>query len=155
MYIPFCDYRCMNNHYTPICEDSPQRLIKALEGEQDAIKYYNKLITKATENQDKDIISEIISDEKKHFGYFKRLYFEITGYVPQIEPSKEPNISNYIEGLEKAIMDETDAYEFYRDNYLCFSNDMAKERFLEAFTDENQHAVRLNYLFTKAIRSNK
>ena len=129
--------------------DLEQRLLKALKGEQDAIKYYEKLITMAASEEDKNIISKIYKDEGDHFNNFRKFYIQLTSRKPMLPPPEAPNIPNYIEGIKKAIMDETDTYGFYKDTYLCTNNPIAKEIFLDAFTDENEHAIRFNYLFTK------
>jgi len=68
---------------------------------------------------------------------------------PDIKSVKTLDFDNYIEGIEQAILDELEAYEFYRDIYLSSNNPIVKEIFFEAFTDENEHAAYLNYLYTR------
>lgn len=135
--------------YIPMCTDLPQRLLKALKGEQDARAFYGSLAAMAQDEMDKRVISQIANDEKKHFNNFARLYMDLTGRRPNLPPPEKPNIPNYLAGIEKAIFDETDAYEFYRDTILCTNNPIAKQIFFEAMTDENEHAVRLNFLYSK------
>lgn len=148
MYISQYPMR-MADGYITMCNDLEQRLIEALKGEQDARKFYQKLITMATDQEDKNIISKIYNDEGEHFNNFRRLYNKLTGRNPMLPAPETPNIPNYLAGIRKAIMDETDTYAFYKDTYLCSNNPIAKEIFFDAFTDENEHAVRFNYLFTK------
>lgn len=149
MFYRTCPYMRMPDGYIASCSDLKERLLKALKGEQDARRFYSELVKLAKYEEDKKIITEITLDERKHFNNFRRLYIELTGKEPALPPQERPVIKSYIEGLKTAIMDETEAYEFYRDTFLCTNNPIGKQIFLEAFTDENEHAIRLNYLFTK------
>lgn len=137
------------NRFFPVCRDLPERLIKAMTGEQNARRYYQQLMSMAPSEEDKAVIAQIYDDEGKHFENFNTLYKNITGQQPALPPPEVPNIPTYLQGVEKAIFDETDAYEFYRDTYMCTINPIAKEIFFEAFTDENEHAIRLTYLYSK------
>lgn len=143
------DYYRAPQEYIPVCVDLPQRLLKALKGEQDAILFYQALMTMTDGQVDKEVITEIISDEKKHFSNYSSLYTAITGRRPPLPKPEKPNIPSYLDGIEKAIFDETDAYDFYKDTFLCTNNQIAKQLFLDAFTDENNHAMRLNFLYSK------
>lgn len=149
MYIKECPYMRMANEYIAICNDLERRLIEALKGEQDAQEFYKRLLTMAKDSEDKNIISKIYGDEGEHFNNFSKLYKQITGRNPMLPPPQKPNIHDYLTGIRKAIMDETDTYAFYKDTFMCTNNAAAKEIFLDAFTDENEHAIRFNYLFTK------
>lgn len=135
--------------YLTVNQDLSQKLIKAMTGEQNARRYYETLTTMTRSEEDKRLISKFIQDEKKHFNNFYRLYIAFTGHQPMLPPVKQPKIPSYIEGIKQSIMDETDTYEFYRDVYLSSFNPMVRQNFFEAFTDENEHAIRLNYLYTK------
>lgn len=135
--------------YIAVNQELSQKLIKAMTGEQDAREYYETLMTMTRSQEDRKIISKIMEDEKKHFNNFYRLYITLTGHQPILPPVQQLRISSYVEGIKKSIMDETDAYEFYRDIYLAYLNPMVRQIFLEAFTDENEHAIRLNYLYAK------
>lgn len=75
----------------------------------------------------------------------------ITGTCPVLPPLTPPTFPNYLAGVEPTILDELDAYEFYRDIYLASSDHMVRNIFFKALTDENEHAAHLNYLFTKNI----
>lgn len=139
----------MPNAYFPVCHDLPQKLLKAMQGERDARLYYQQLLNMTPSDEDREIISHFFEDEGKHYANFSRLYMQLTGRQPVLPPPQAPHIPSYIEGVKQSIFDETDAYEFYRDTYLCTNNPIAKEIFFEAMTDENEHAIRLNYLYTK------
>lgn len=130
---------------------TPQQLIEAMTGEAEARLYYEKLMQMAPNQQEADIIRHFFEDETKHFHNFSMLYRMITGTCPVLPPIAAPTITNYVEGIEQAILDELEAYDFYRDIYLASSNHMVRNIFLEAFTDESEHATHLNYLYTKNL----
>jgi rubrerythrin len=128
---------------------TPVQLLKAMQGEAEARKYYKRLISMAPNEKEADIIERFYEDETKHLSKFRMLFEMITGKEPELKDIKSPDYDSYIEGVEQAILDELEAYEFYRDIYLSSSNPIVKEIFFEAFTDENEHAAHLNYLYTK------
>lgn len=128
---------------------TPNQLIQAMKGELEAIKYYERLIKMALNQEEADIIRDFYKDEKKHYNNFRRLYIMMTGKQPIIPSINMPKFENYLQGVEQAILDELDAYEFYRDIYLSNINPYVRSLFFEAFTDENEHAAHLNYLYTK------
>jgi hypothetical protein len=50
---------------------------------------------------------------------------------------KLSDFSNYIEGLEQIIINELEAYEFYRDIYLDNNNPIVRDVFFEVLADES------------------
>jgi rubrerythrin len=138
----------MNNPYQSHL--TPEILLKALKDEQDAIMFYKILITMVSDAQDENLIKEIHNDEVKHFSQFFNLYKQMTGQNPQIPLPKQPRIHSYTDGVKKAILDELEAYEFYRDIYIANTSPEIRNIFFEALTDENEHAAKFNYMFTKS-----
>jgi len=128
---------------------TPAQLLKAIQGEAEARKYYKQLISIAPDEKEADIIEHLYEDETKHLSKFRMIFEMTTGKEPDIKSVKTLDFDNYIEGIEQAILDELEAYEFYRDIYLSSNNPIVKEIFFEAFTDENEHAAYLNYLYTR------
>lgn len=128
---------------------TPAQLLKAMKDESEARKYYNKLMDMAPDESEAEIIEHFFEDETKHLSKFRMLYEMTTGKEPELESLKSPDFNNYVEGIEQAIHDELKAYVFYRDIYLSNNNPIIRDIFLEAFTDENEHAAHLNYLYTK------
>jgi rubrerythrin len=130
---------------------TPAQLLKAMRGEAEARKYYKKLIGMAPNEKEADIIEHFYEDETKHLSKFRMLFEMITGNEPEISNAKSPDFDSYIKGIEQAIFDELEAYEFYRDIYLSSKNQLVRDIFFEALTDENEHAAHLNYLYTKNV----
>lgn len=134
---------------------TPGQLVKAMKGEAEAGRYYKKLIGLAPDEKEADIINHFLEDEAKHYSKFKMLYKMFTGKVPELPTPVPPDFSTYTEGVEQAILDELEAYEFYRDIYLSTNNMIVRDIFFEALTDENEHAAHLNYLYSKNRSKNK
>lgn len=130
---------------------SKDLLIKTLIDEQDAIVYYMQLQKMTTDKECINLLSEIYADEIKHFHALKNLYVQIAMENPLLPKAKMPEISSFISGVSKAIIDELNAYELYRDIYLANKNEGVRNLFFEAQTDENEHAAKLNYMYTKII----
>lgn len=128
---------------------TPAQLLKAMREEAKARKHYKKLAGMAPDEKEADIIEHFYEDETKHLSKFRMLFEMITGKEPELSNIASPGFGSYLEGIEQAILDELEAYEFYRDIYLSGSNPMVRDMFLEAFTDENEHAAYLNYLYTR------
>lgn len=127
---------------------TPDQLIKAMKGEADAQAYYRRLVTMTHNPKEEEIIRKIFEDEIKHFNTFQMIFRMITGYDCVLPTITTPVISSYFEGVGKAIMDELQTYEYYRDIYLNSANNSIMNAFFQAFTDENEHAAYLNYILT-------
>lgn len=139
----------MNGQY----QLTPEILMKAIKDEQDAIMYYKLLITLTSDNQDVEFIRGIHNDEVKHFSNFYHLYKQLTGMVPQIPLPKQPQISSFVEGIKKAFLDELYAYEYYRDIYIDNNSPDIRSILFDALTDENEHAMKLNFMLTKTLEN--
>lgn len=126
-------------------------LIDAMQGEINAMYFYEKLSEMTNDVDDIKIIENIHDDEVKHFNMFAELYKNL--YVKDLScfTPNNINIVSFIFGVKKSIIYELDASEMYRNIYLFNSNETIKSIFFEAFTDENEHAAKLNYLYTKII----
>ena len=128
---------------------TPAQLIKAMKGEAEARKYYKRLMGMAPNEKEEGIIERFYEDETKHLSKFRMLFEMITGKEPELGSVKPPEFDGYLEGVEQALLDELEAYEFYRDVFLSSNHPIVRDTFFEALTDENEHAAHLNYLYTK------
>ncbi|MGE5631541.1 MAG: ferritin family protein [Caulobacteraceae bacterium] len=128
---------------------TPEQLLQAMKGEAGARKHYQRLMSLAPDDREADIIERFFEDEGKHFSKFRMLYEIITGNEPETPKVSKSEFDNYLEGVDQAILDELEAYEFYRDIYLSTKNPMVRDIFFEALTDENEHAANLNRLYIR------
>jgi len=111
---------------------------------------YNLMINQAIQNEDKEIITSIANDEKKHNMMLRQIYFSLTGI--NLPMSKEITLNNqntYIKNLSKSLFGELEAAKKYR-KVLCAMTDKENyNKLMEIMIDEITHANKYNYLITK------
>ncbi len=137
------------NQYTPMYNDDGllQTLLNAMKGEAAGVDFYIRLAELAPNIEDQDHILKIAEDERTHLQNFVNLYYTLTNRHPQYEVERIA-IASFEEGLKEAFDDELKDYETYRNQYLNSKNQVIRDIFLRAFSDEIKHATRLS-----AIRS--
>ena len=132
---------------------NPELLLHAMQGELDAISFYQQLMKMTSDQQDISLITDIHNDEVKHFKLFHNLYRQLYGVdAPTIRP-REPNIVSFREGVKQAILDELESYELYYEIYLSSTNPTVRNIFFEAMADENEHAAKFNFMYTKSLEA--
>lgn len=127
-----------------------QMLEEALKGEATAIKLYTRMAERAPGPLDREFLSHIRDDEKKHFRLFSQVYLRLTGKHYEVGEIELPKACGYPEELTKALIDELEAAEMYREMMLATCDMCIREIMFIAMTDEMEHATRLTYLFAKA-----
>jgi rubrerythrin len=125
--------------------DFLKKLQKAVNDEASAIRFYERLEAEAPNEKQKNLIRHALEDEKKHLHMFVGLYRSLTGRQPEIRP-EETVFSSYKEGIEIAFGQELEAFEMYRDMYLSVTITAIRDILLEAFTDEQEHAMRFAFI---------
>lgn len=132
---------------------NPEILIDAMQGERNTIYFYEKLSEMTNDIENIEIIEHAHDDEVKHFKMFANLYKKLyCKEIPCFSPNNV-NIVSFTTGVKQSIIDELDAYEMYRNIYLYNFNPFIRNIFFEALTDENEHAAKFNYIFTKIIEN--
>lgn len=131
------------------CQGTNQALEEAIRGEAGAIKFYGYMIDMAPDQFQKNILTAIRNDEKRHLNNFQAAYCRRTGCTydypePEITPPE-----CYCQGLEEAFHDQQEAYEFYKANYFCNEQKMVKKAFYDAMLDEAEHARWFNNLLIR------
>jgi Uncharacterized conserved protein len=126
-------------------------LIKnAVAGEREDEMFYDWLISTAPSNEDKQIITSIRDDERKHNKMFRQIYFELTGQM--LSQSTETNFEkpvSYIAGLQKALFGELGAVERYRRILFAMQSRKHINMITEIMSDELKHASKYNFLYAK------
>lgn len=92
-------------------------------------------------------IREARDDEQRHLNLLSRLYIRLTGYRPMIRP-KEPFTGSFAQGVQEAFDDELEAFVFYRDMILNTRIQSIRDIIFIAYTDENKHAQKFNWIIT-------
>ncbi|CEH31926.1 ferritin family protein [Aneurinibacillus migulanus] len=126
-------------------------LQRAVQGERNDELFYDYLIQNAPSNQDREIITSIRDDERRHRQMFRHMYYALTGQQITESTTGEPfNIPpSYLAGLEKAIFGELSAVELYRKIYFTIPYTVFKNMVFEILTDELKHASKYNFLYAK------
>jgi rubrerythrin len=123
-------------------------ILNAMKGEASAIQFYEQLAKAApNEKAEKDVL-HALEDEKMHLKQFVDLYVMLTGKRPVYKVEKV-SFNTFKEGLELAKNDELEAYEEYRDAYLATQDQMIRDVFFLAMTDEIEHALRFSFLLSE------
>ncbi len=114
-------------------------LMKALQGEYNAIVEYEHLAGQAPNESIRNRILEIRNDEKRHYQMFAYLLKHWFGQDFHPQPVK--TTTSYKEGVLNAIIDEQETVDFYHDLAEQINDPHAKMMIMRAAADEQNHAV--------------
>lgn len=123
-------------------------VLKAINGEFNAIQCYNKLVKIVPIEKEKEVIGEIISDENNHLEKFTQIYYNLTGRQPEIAKTNDCPWG-VKEIFEFAFEDEQKTTDFYLDIADQFDDPKVREVFTRASSDEQNHAVWFLHFLTK------
>lgn len=126
-------------------------LIKdAINEEISQNKYYSNLANSIKDIDDKKAIEQISLDEHKHREMFEDIYNKLTGetYSPENIRYKtiEPVLTN---NFTSSVSNELEAVDLYRPILFSLENQQFKNYITEIITDEQNHAARLIYMYSK------
>lgn len=132
-----------NKYLTELIKD-------ALNEEVKENGFYDNLAAKINDIDDKNKLKQMSLDEKKHYNMLKEMYEKLSGekFTPQ-EKAEESKDENTVKSIEKAIEKELEAVEIYRPILFALENPAFKNYLQEIITDEQNHAARLNYMYSK------
>jgi len=141
-----------NEYYT-----YPKNLVAALNLIEEAVMderrdelFYDCMIKLAPCKEDKEIIEGIREDEKKHSVLFRGIYCQLTGEI--LPPAPETEFTppkTYCQGIQEAIFGELSAVEKYRRILYALQDRAQINKMVEIITDEQKHATKWNYLYSK------
>jgi rubrerythrin len=117
---------------------------KDLQDEANAAQFYTELMGLAEDPVIRDFIQHARDDERKHYRMLGDLYRELTGRTFSVAPQKV-EYAGLRAGLLRALQDELEAAEEYRDTYLRYRIPQVRDLFFELMTDEMEHATRFTY----------
>ncbi len=112
-------------------------------------RYYNMLSSAVTDIEDKKILMDISMDEEKHYKMLTELFTELNGSYPEVTKTEPELNSNILNCISDVIIDETEAVENYRVLLFALENPKYKNIITEIIFDEQNHAAKLNYLYSK------
>lgn len=147
-YAPDYSYRMdrLPLSYKPL--DRSLELVKAaVQGEREDELFYDYLISMAPTAEEKNIITTIRDDERKHNKFFREIYRFYTGQtIPAPTNVDFQKPSSYIEGIKKAKFGELGAVERYRDIRAGLPDRYYRDMTFEILTDELKHADKYDYI---------
>lgn len=124
-------------------------LLLALKDESKDQNYYEQLSKKVDNKEDAKILRQISLDEQKHYKYFAQIYKRLTGKNPSVQFEKAEVGNNIVGEFAQAIFEELGAVEFYLRLMFLFLDLQIRDMIYEIITDEQAHASKLNYLYSK------
>lgn len=129
-------------------------ILSSIIDEATAVNFYDELLKKAPNELHQEFILHAHEDELKHLQFFTRLYMHYTNKRPNYETT--PVIyDNYEAGLLRALKDELNATEFYRDVQLHITIPEAHDIFYLAMVDEIKHASMFSTLYSTMMDNNR
>lgn len=142
-------------------EKSYKTLEEALELVKDAIQderkdelFYDYLISVAPTQEEKNIITTIRDDERKHRGYFREIYGFYNGEtMPLRDDVHFEKPKSYIDGIKKAKFGELAAVEKYRDIRAGLPDRYYRDMVFEIITDELKHADKYDYILYLSLEN--
>ena len=138
----------INNEEIISLNDAIKLIKQSVLNEKEDEMFYNMLINQAPSQKEKDIISNIRDDERKHNKILRNLYYEFTNQL--IPNDTLTNISNnnlnYKLNLEKALFGELNAVKKYRKILGTMPSGNSYTLLMSIMTDELRHASEYNFL---------
>lgn len=135
--------------YSPQLQTALEGVKKAVQGEREDELFYDYLISVAPTTEEKDILTSIRDDERRHNKLFRKIYKDFTGVeVPSGDEEAFEKPKSYIEGIKKALFGELRAVEKYRDIRSALPIGPYRDVLFNIITDEIKHSSKYNYLFT-------
>lgn len=157
---PFSEYHYTSYKYYPTymyyaANAYPEALriiVESVSAEREDELFYDYLIQTAPNDQ-KEIITAIRDDERKHFKMLREIYWEVTGQeIPPAPGVTFEKPESYCAGIKKALFGELGAVERYRKALFGFEFLPYRNMITEIYTDELKHASKWNYLFAVNCR---
>lgn len=142
----------INNQEIINLNQAVELIRQSVEAEKEDEVFYDKIIKQAPTEKEKNIISSIRDDERKHNQILRRLYYEFTGQIiPENNLVNDLNNNvDYKENLEKALFGELDAVVKYRKIMGTMPSGDSYTLLMSIMTDELRHANKYNFLIHNA-----
>ncbi|MED1793367.1 ferritin-like domain-containing protein [Brevibacillus nitrificans] len=131
-------------------EQALERIHEAIADARHDELFYEYLLSVAPTEQEKQVITGIRDDERKHNSFFQQIYKRLTGQRQRQSDTAElfQKPASYLDGIEQALMGELKAFEKYRVIYKSIPVQY-RDTIFEIMTDEMKHASYYNWLYAK------
>ena len=126
-----------------------QKLQMYINAEMGDAALYRELAKIAPTDEYKQLLLEFAEDEQSHADTFRNIYRSLTGRSYTLEAKTPQLMGDFYDILHERVLDESSDFRKYGEQYLLTTNnDMLREAYYRARTDENVHALRLLYMLT-------
>lgn len=119
-------------------------LQSSIQGEREGIDFYEHLAMLAPTNFSREAVLQAWQDEQRHNNVLSTLYLQLTGTKPQIFSQMVVPVS-FLQGLKKAVKDELDRADTYKQMYLNAQKRLVRDIFFDIMNDEHKNAIRFSY----------
>ncbi len=147
---PYTTYKYYPTHEFVSLYALPEALnliVASVGGEREDELFYDYLLSVAPPPQ-REIITPIRDDERKHNKLLRQLYWEVTCQdIPPTPDVPFDKPQNYCDGITRALFGELAAVERYRKILYGFEFLPYRNIITEIYTDELKHSSKWNYLF--------
>jgi rubrerythrin len=123
-----------------------RKLEKAISDEWTAYYFYRELKSRTNNPLYVEFIEHAKKDEKEHYEMFQYLHYLLTGEYYEHKKEKV-EFATFKEGVLKALKDELEAAEFYRDMLFELPSQQAYQPLFIAMTDEMEHSTRFSTIY--------
>ena len=127
----------------------PKLILDYMSDELADSDFYKKLASTVKEKDVEEILRNISIDDKM----LKKIYESITGQPANVTDFTPEELSdNIFLNLDKRVMEELNAVENYRSLMFALSEQWIRDYLTEIYTDEQNHAAKLSFLYSKYLK---
>ena len=131
----------------------PKLILDYMSDELADSDFYKILASTVKEKDVEEILRNISIDEEKHYKMLKKIYESITGQPANVTDFTPEELSdNIFLNLDKRVMEELNAIENYRSLMFALSEQWIRDYLTEIYTDEQNHAAKLSFLYSKYLK---
>ena len=131
----------------------PKLILDYMSDELADSDFYKILASTVKEKDVEEILRNISIDEEKHYKMLKKIYESITGQPANVTDFTPEELSdNIFLNLDKRVMEELNAVEYYRSLMFALSEQWIRDYLTEIYTDEQNHAAKLSFLYSKYLK---
>lgn len=122
------------------------KLKQAIEDEYKDYYFYKSMHGMTNDPLWQDFLRHMYEDEKSHYEMFQQLYYMMTGTFVQ-NPKKPLPCYNLTECVQRALVNELEGIETYKEMLLTVPFQQAYNPFFIAMHDEMEHAIRMSTMY--------
>lgn len=129
---------------------------KSVSDEKEDEMFYDEILKQAPTERERQIITSIRDDERKHNRILRNLYLKFTGQTLPEATITQTNMNQsrrtYQENLETALFGELEAVVKYRRIMGAMPDNDSYTLVMSIMTDELRHACKYNFLIHNAAK---